>query len=115
MAQHQEIARLRRELAQKEEELEILGKGLAFFRSPQGAVEIYCYIQAEKAKYPHRKISVMCRVLGVSKSGYYGWLKRLQAPLRGRAAEDLTLLQEDSSRFMRRFSTTVRLGFIENS
>ncbi|SJM45512.1 hypothetical protein CZ674_00005 [Agrococcus casei LMG 22410] len=31
MAQHQEIARLRRELAQKEEELEILGKALAFF------------------------------------------------------------------------------------
>lgn len=39
----------------------------------------------------------MCRVLGVSKSGYYGWLKRLQAPLRGRAAEDLTLLQEIQS------------------
>ncbi|MGO1406223.1 transposase [Agrococcus casei] len=31
VAQHQEIARLRRELAQKEEELEILGKALAFF------------------------------------------------------------------------------------
>lgn len=36
----------------------------------------------------------MCRVLGVSRSGFYGWLKRVEGPPRGRAAEDLELLAE---------------------
>ena len=31
-------------------------------------------INAEKASYP---ISLLCRVLGVSRSGYYGWKNRL--------------------------------------
>ena len=35
-ADREEIARLRRELAQKEEELEILGKALAFFARRRG-------------------------------------------------------------------------------
>ncbi|MGZ8771155.1 MAG: IS3 family transposase [Aeromicrobium sp.] len=67
-------------------------------RSPSslvgGPVEIYCYIQAEKERDPEAKISVMCRVLGVSRSGFYDWLKRLKGPLRGRAAEDAKLLAE---------------------
>jgi putative transposase len=33
-------------------------------------------------------------VLGVSTSGYYGWLKRISGPPVGRAAEDLALLDE---------------------
>lgn len=36
----------------------------------------------------------MCRVLGVSRSGYYDWLHRSQAPLHGRAAQDQVLLAE---------------------
>lgn len=36
----------------------------------------------------------MCRVLGVSRSGYYDWLKRLNGLPMGRAAADLALLEE---------------------
>ena len=35
-----------------------------------------------------------CRVLGVSRSGYYGWLARTTSPPTGRAAADLLLLAE---------------------
>ncbi|MCS5732023.1 IS3 family transposase, partial [Herbiconiux moechotypicola] len=40
------------------------------------------------------RISVMCRVLGVSKSGYYGWVKRIGSAPTGRAARDLEVLRE---------------------
>jgi putative transposase len=33
-------------------------------------VKLFGLIDAEKADYP---ISLLCRVLGVSRSGYYGW------------------------------------------
>jgi putative transposase len=36
----------------------------------------------------------MCRVLGVSRSGYYDWVHRSLQPPTGRAAEDATLLAE---------------------
>ena len=36
----------------------------------------------------------MCRVLGVSRSGYYDWARRLNAAPAGRAAADLALLAE---------------------
>ncbi|OBI43972.1 hypothetical protein A5708_17680 [Mycobacterium colombiense] len=36
----------------------------------------------------------MCRVLGVSRSGYYGWVKRVSSPPMGRAAEDAALLDK---------------------
>jgi putative transposase len=36
----------------------------------------------------------MCRVLGVSRSGYYGWLTRIAAGPGGRAAQDLVLVEE---------------------
>jgi hypothetical protein len=35
-----------------------------------------------------------CRVLRVSRSGYYDWLRRVDGPPVGRAAEDLVLLAE---------------------
>jgi putative transposase len=37
---------------------------------------------------------VLCQVLGVSSSGYYGWLKRISGPPTGRAARDRELLDE---------------------
>jgi putative transposase len=37
---------------------------------------------------------VLCRVLGVSRSGYYSWAQRLTGPAVGRAAEDQELLAE---------------------
>lgn len=36
----------------------------------------------------------MCRVLGVSTSGYYDWLRRINSAPVGRAARDLALLEE---------------------
>jgi putative transposase len=36
----------------------------------------------------------MCRVLGVSRSGYYGWQARLAGPPGRRVAEDLVLLEQ---------------------
>ncbi len=36
----------------------------------------------------------MCQTLGVSRSGYYDWLKRIQGPAVGRAAQDQALLGE---------------------
>jgi putative transposase len=37
---------------------------------------------------------VVCRVLGVSRSGYYAWLARVDQPPRGRAAADAETLAE---------------------
>lgn len=36
----------------------------------------------------------MCRVLGVSRSGYYDWLHRVESPPSGRAAEDQMLVTQ---------------------
>jgi len=36
-------------------------------------VSAFVFIEAEKANYP---ISLMCRMLGVSRSGYQAWLRR---------------------------------------
>ena len=51
-------------------------------------------MRAEKARNASAKISVMCRVLKVSRSGYYDWLKRVTGPPYGRAAQDQALLAE---------------------
>jgi len=48
---------------------------------------VYRYIQAEKAHDPESRVAVMCRVLGVSRSGYYDWCRRFRRPARGRHAE----------------------------
>jgi transposase InsO family protein len=44
------------------------------------------FVQAEKATYP---VSVMCRVLEVSRSGFYAWVRR---PESARSRDDRTLL-----------------------
>jgi hypothetical protein len=37
-------------------------------------VSVYRIISAERASFP---VSVMCEVLGVSRSGYHGWERRV--------------------------------------
>lgn len=54
---------------------------------------MYRYIRAEKAADPEAKIALMCRLLGVSRSGYYDWCRRQDAGTRGRAAENEVLLE----------------------
>jgi putative transposase len=48
-------------------------------------VSRFRFIDAEKATYP---IALLCRVLGVSRAGYYGWRRR---PRSSRAAADAAL------------------------
>jgi putative transposase len=55
---------------------------------------VYRYIRAERAADPEAKISLMCQVLGVSRSGYYAWLARVQGKPRGRAAVDAGLVEQ---------------------
>jgi putative transposase len=55
---------------------------------------VYRYIQAEKANDPEARVALMCRVLGVSRSGYYDWCRRGRRPARGRCAENLALSEQ---------------------
>jgi putative transposase len=51
-------------------------------------VSVYRFISAEKARTP---VSVCCRLLGVSRSGYYDWTSRA---LSDRALSDAWLLEQ---------------------
>jgi hypothetical protein len=55
-------------------------------------VKLFGLIGAEKADYP---ISLLCRVLGVSRSGYYGWKDR---PPSKRSREDAEFTERGSRR-----------------
>ncbi len=50
-------------------------------------MSLFRLIEAEKADYP---VSLLCRVLKVSRSGYYAWLHR---PLSRRSVEDAALTE----------------------
>ena len=49
---------------------------------------IYTFIETEKANH---RVSAMCRVLKVSKSGFYGWRDRVPS---ARARADALLLEQ---------------------
>ncbi len=65
------MVRLRRENRVLRLDNEFLGKAAAFFatRTVIGRAELSAG-RAEKANYP---VSVLCRTLGVSTSGFYEW------------------------------------------
>ena len=56
-------------------------------------------MKAHQALYP---VATQCRVLGVSTSGYYAWLKR---PISRRAAADLVLKERIVAIHTRSFGT----------
>ncbi|ECH8659680.1 IS3 family transposase [Salmonella enterica subsp. enterica] len=66
-----EIARLKRQLAERDEELAILQKGRDILRE---APEMkYVFIENHQAEF---NIKAMCRVLQVARSGWYVWHQR---------------------------------------
>ncbi|EJH0082347.1 IS3 family transposase [Escherichia coli] len=66
-----EIARLKRQLAERDEELAVLPKGRDILRE---APEIkYVFIEKHQAEF---SIKAMCRVLRVARSGWYTWCQR---------------------------------------
>ncbi|EKA1932372.1 IS3 family transposase [Salmonella enterica] len=66
-----EIARLKRQLAERDEELAILQKGRDILRE---APEMkYAFIENHQAEF---NIKAMCRVLQVARSGWYVWHQR---------------------------------------
>ncbi|MBL0218956.1 MAG: IS3 family transposase [Myxococcales bacterium] len=70
-----ELLRLRERVAELEEEREILKKAFGLVRpgSDSYALEAFGFVKAHQAVHA---ISTMCRVLEVSRSGYYAWLHR---------------------------------------
>ncbi|WP_329430884.1 IS3 family transposase [Streptosporangium sp. NBC_01495] len=73
-AEKDELVRLRRENKILREEKEILRKAGGFLRAGDGSAEMkYRLIDAEK---DHHDVSLLARVLGVSRQGYYAWAKR---------------------------------------
>jgi transposase len=74
ISEKEELRRLRRENKILRQEKEILKKAAAWFagraaRSPSG-------IRVHEGEPGHFPLRTMCRVLGLSPSGYYAWLKR---------------------------------------
>ncbi|ECO4392832.1 IS3 family transposase [Salmonella enterica] len=66
-----EIARLKRQLAERDEELAILQKGRDILRE---APEMkYVFIEKHQAEF---NIKAMCRVLQIARSGWYVWHQR---------------------------------------
>jgi hypothetical protein len=65
----------------------------------------YEFIKAHRGEY---SVQLMCRVLGVTPSGYYEWL---QQPISNRAQEDARLLRLIRTSFVATRGATAPLGF----
>ena len=88
-AEREELRRLRRENKQLKIEKDILKKSRRLVRAGDrfGSAQEFEFVRAHQAIYPVR---TLCRVLGVSPSGYYAYVKR---PPSRRAVEDAGLLE----------------------
>ena len=81
--EQQEILRLKKELKQAELERDILKKAVGIFSRSDG--KFFGFIKAHQGEFP---VETMCKVLKVSRSGYYYWLA--QRPTK-RAKENETI------------------------
>lgn len=78
-----ENAKLKRLLAEREEDVAILKKGGGVLRESEQVK--YGFIQAN---IPQFSVASLCRNLGVARSGYYDWRKRPETA-KGKASRDL--------------------------
>jgi hypothetical protein len=71
------LRRLRRKNPEQQETIEVLKKARGLLREGIDEVAVrYAFIDAEKASERNpdgHGVSLMCKVLGVSRSGYYAW------------------------------------------
>ncbi|MFT4126673.1 MAG: IS3 family transposase [Gordonia sp. (in: high G+C Gram-positive bacteria)] len=75
-SERDELLRLRRQVKRLETEVEFLGKSYGLLRPEISTVERFEAISAEEGNY---SVSLMCRVLGVSRSGFYEWKGRVES------------------------------------
>jgi hypothetical protein len=76
---------LRRDVRRLEQERDLLKKPRPSRQGERGAVTLLGFIAAEKANHP---VSLLCRLLGVSPSGFHAWQRWAPSP---RAVEDAAL------------------------
>lgn len=70
-AEEAEMQRLKREVKRLEEENLILRKAAAVFGQGDRVTAKYIFVSAERARHA---VSTLCRIAGVSVSGFYAWL-----------------------------------------
>ncbi|WP_344867124.1 IS3 family transposase [Planomonospora alba] len=91
-AEKDELARLRREVKILREEKEIPAQGRGFLRTGDGSAEMrFRLIDAEN---DHHGVSLLARVLGVSRQGYYAWAARQRRGPSARARRDAELTEK---------------------
>jgi transposase len=73
----EELRRLRRRVAELEDETEIARRLAAFEAGPAGRERIYRFIKSESGNFA---VARLCQVCGVARSAYYDWLGRQDGP-----------------------------------
>ena len=81
-AEHEQVRHLEKELARVTRERDILKKAVAIFS--KGTESIYRFIEGHRTEFP---VQEMCRVLSVSRSGYYKWQGHIPSKCKERRAQ----------------------------